>query len=97
MAERIGRPPILWGNVAFFALWTDATAVAVPRYVAVHGVTWMEVTACAGLWLATGLSITAEVPSPRRALCAARRAARRAFRRWQAQIHQQLDLALHQA
>ena len=58
-ADRSSRPPVLWGNVAFFAIWTAATVVAVPWYITAHGVTWIEVAACAGLWLATGLSITA--------------------------------------
>jgi hypothetical protein len=40
---------------------------------------------------------TADVPTPRPAFHTARRAARRAFRQWQAQIRQQLDLALQAA
>ena len=59
VADRSSRPPVLWGHVAFFAIWTAATVVAVPWYITAHGVTWIEVAACAGLWLATGLSITA--------------------------------------
>jgi stearoyl-CoA desaturase (delta-9 desaturase) len=59
MPESDGRGSIIWSNLLFFAIWTVATVVAVPWYVATHGVTWMEIAACAGLWLATGLSITA--------------------------------------
>ena len=40
---------------------------------------------------------TADVPTPRRAFHAARRAARRAFRQWQAQIRRQLELTLLEA
>jgi stearoyl-CoA desaturase (delta-9 desaturase) len=55
----MGNRPLLWTNVVFFALWTLATIVAVPWYVAAHGVSWMEIAALLGLWMITGLSITA--------------------------------------
>jgi len=59
MSEPTNRPATIWSNVVFFVVWTLATAVAVPWYVATRGVTWVELAACAGLWLVTGLSITA--------------------------------------
>jgi stearoyl-CoA desaturase (delta-9 desaturase) len=53
------RRPIVWGNVAFLTLAPLAAAIAVPWYVLTHGVTWVEIAACAFMWLVTGLSITA--------------------------------------
>ena len=53
------RRPIVWGNVAFLTLMPLAAVIAVPWYIVTHGVTWVEVTACAAMWLLTGLSITA--------------------------------------
>ena len=50
---------IVWGNVAFLTLTPLAAAIAVPWYILTHGVTWVEITACALMWLVTGLSITA--------------------------------------
>ncbi len=53
-----GRP-IVWGNVAFLTLTPLAAAIAVPWYVLTHGVTWVEIVACVGMWLLTGVSVTA--------------------------------------
>jgi len=53
------RRPIVWGNVAFLLLMPLAAAIAVPWYILGHGLTWVEVAACAFMWLVTGLSITA--------------------------------------
>ncbi len=53
------RRPIVWGNVAFLTLAPLAAAIAVPWYVLTRGVTWVEIVACAFMWLVTGLSITA--------------------------------------
>jgi stearoyl-CoA desaturase (delta-9 desaturase) len=75
------RRPIVWGNVAFLTLTPLAAAIAVPWYVLTHGVTWVEIAACALMWLVTGLSITAgyhrlfthraySAPAPVRALFA---------------------------
>ena len=52
------RRPIVWGNVAFLVLMPLAAAIAVPWYILNHGVTWVEIAACAVMWLVTGLSIT---------------------------------------
>jgi stearoyl-CoA desaturase (delta-9 desaturase) len=57
--DRAAARPILWTNVAFFAVWTAATVVVVPWYVVRFGVSWTEIAACVGLWAITGLSITA--------------------------------------
>jgi stearoyl-CoA desaturase (delta-9 desaturase) len=59
--EKPERPkrPIVWGNVAFLVLSPLAAAIAVPWYILTRGVTWVEITACALMWLLTGLSITA--------------------------------------
>jgi stearoyl-CoA desaturase (delta-9 desaturase) len=73
--------PILWGNVAFLTLTPLAAAIAVPWYVLSYGVTWVEIAACATMWLVTGLSVTAgyhrlfahraySAPAPVRALFA---------------------------
>ena len=51
--------PIVWGNVAFLTLTPLAAAIAVPWYIATHGVSWVEIAACILMWLVTGLSITA--------------------------------------
>jgi stearoyl-CoA desaturase (delta-9 desaturase) len=51
--------PIVWGNVAFLTLTPLAAAIAVPRYVVTHGISWVEIAACILMWLVTGLSITA--------------------------------------
>jgi stearoyl-CoA desaturase (delta-9 desaturase) len=75
------RRPIVWGNAAFLILTPLAAAIAVPWYVLTHGITWVEVAACALMWLVTGLSITAgyhrlfthrafSAPAPVRALFA---------------------------
>ncbi len=72
---------IVWTNVAFLVLTPLAAAVAVPWYVATHGVSWVEVAACLGLWVAIGLGVTAgyhrlfthrawDAPAPVRALLA---------------------------
>ena len=53
------RRPIIWGNVAFLTLTPLAAAVAVPWYAITHGITWVEIAACAVMWLVTGVSITA--------------------------------------
>ncbi len=50
---------IVWTNVAFLLLTPVAAAIAVPWYVAVRGLSWVEVTACLGLWVAIGLGVTA--------------------------------------
>jgi stearoyl-CoA desaturase (delta-9 desaturase) len=50
---------IVWGNVAFLTLLPLAAVIAVPWYIATHGITWVEIAACAAMWLVTGLSITA--------------------------------------
>lgn len=50
---------LVWSNAAFLILTPLAAAIAVPWYVAAHGVTWMEIAACLGLWLLTGLAVTA--------------------------------------
>jgi stearoyl-CoA desaturase (delta-9 desaturase) len=57
-SERPHRP-IVWGNVAFLTLTPLAAAIAVPWYITTHGVSWIEIVACAVMWLVTGLSITA--------------------------------------
>jgi len=54
-----GKRPILCSNVVFFTVWTLATVVAVPWYVWNFGVTWVEIGGLVGLWVVTGLSITA--------------------------------------
>ena len=59
MAESADRPPLIWVNIVFFAVWTVLTLAAVPWYVVTRGVTWMELGACIGLWFITGISITA--------------------------------------
>ena len=51
--------PILWGNLAFLTLTPLAAVIAVPWYATTHGVTWVEIAACAVMWLVTGVSITA--------------------------------------
>ncbi len=56
--ERPHRP-VLWGNVAFLTLTPLAAAVAVPWYATTYGITWVEIAACAVMWLVTGVSITA--------------------------------------
>jgi stearoyl-CoA desaturase (delta-9 desaturase) len=53
-----GRP-IVWSNALFLTLLPIAALVAVPWYVLTHGVTWIEIAACLGMWMVTGLSITA--------------------------------------
>lgn len=53
------KRPIVWGNVAFLTLLPLATVVAVPWYVLTRGVTWVEIAACLGMWVVTGLSVTA--------------------------------------
>ena len=53
------RRPIIWGNVAFLTLTPLAAAVAVPWYSITRGITWVEIAACAVMWLVTGVSITA--------------------------------------
>ena len=50
---------IVWTNVAFLMLTPLAAAVVVPWYVATHGLSWVEVAACLGLWVAIGLGVTA--------------------------------------
>ncbi len=45
--------------MAFLSLAPLAAAVAVPWYAVTRGVTWVEVAACIGMWVVTGLSITA--------------------------------------
>jgi stearoyl-CoA desaturase (delta-9 desaturase) len=59
--ERAGSADgsVIWANVAFFSLWTLATVIAVPWYLSTHGITWAEIVAVIGLWVVTGLSITA--------------------------------------
>ena len=75
------KRPIVWSNALFLTLTPIAALIAVPWYVLTHGVTWMEITACIGLWVTTGLSITAgyhrlfahrsySAPAPIRALFA---------------------------
>ena len=54
-----GRPEIIWTNVVFFAVWTVLTVAAVPWYAVTYGVTWVETAALIGLWVLTGVSITA--------------------------------------
>lgn len=51
--------PIVWGNVLFLTLTPLAAAIAVPWYILSYGVTWVEIAACAAMWLVTGLSVTA--------------------------------------
>ncbi len=53
------RRPVVWGNLAFLTLLPIATVVAVPWYLLTRGASWVEIAACAGMWVATGLSITA--------------------------------------
>ncbi len=53
------KRPIVWSNALFLTLTPIAALIAVPWYVLTHGVTWMEIAACTGLWVLTGLSITA--------------------------------------
>jgi stearoyl-CoA desaturase (delta-9 desaturase) len=55
---REGRP-IVWSNALFLTLLPLATLIAVPWYVLTRGVTWVEIAACFGMWVITGLSITA--------------------------------------
>lgn len=59
MTDATTRPETVWTNVIFFAVWTLLTVVAVPWYAITHGVTWIEIGACALLWFITGVSITA--------------------------------------
>lgn len=53
------RRPILWTNAVFLILTPILAAIAVPWYAVVHGIGWPEIAAALGLWLATGLSVTA--------------------------------------
>ena len=53
------RRPILWTNAAFLILTPILAMVAVPWYAVSHGIGWTEIAACLGLWLLTGLSVTA--------------------------------------
>jgi len=56
---RVRGRRIVWTNVAFLVSTPVAAAVAVPWYVATHGLSWVEVAACLGLWVAIGLGVTA--------------------------------------
>jgi stearoyl-CoA desaturase (delta-9 desaturase) len=53
------KRPVVWGNVAFLTLLPLATVVAVPWYALTRGVGWVEIAACLGMWVVTGLSVTA--------------------------------------
>lgn len=51
--------PLVWHNVLFLVLTPVAAAVLIPWYALTVGITWVEIAACLGLWVVTGLSITA--------------------------------------
>ena len=50
---------IVWRNAAFLILTPLAAAVAVPWYALTVGISWVDVAALAGTWIAIGLSVTA--------------------------------------
>jgi stearoyl-CoA desaturase (delta-9 desaturase) len=50
---------IIWSNLLFFAIWTTATLVAVPLYVARFGIGWVEIVGFLVTFALAGLSITA--------------------------------------
>jgi stearoyl-CoA desaturase (delta-9 desaturase) len=62
-AGRSGTPEVrrhvVWYNAAFLTLTPIAAVVAVPWYALTVGVTWVEIAACATLWVVVGLSVTA--------------------------------------
>lgn len=53
------KRPIVWSNAAFLVLTPLAAVTAAVWYGATVGITWIEASACVGLWIAVGLSITA--------------------------------------
>ena len=53
------RRHVVWYNALFLTLTPIAALVAVPWYALTVGVTWVEVAACAAVWVAVGLSVTA--------------------------------------
>jgi stearoyl-CoA desaturase (delta-9 desaturase) len=49
---------LIWGNVVFLVFVPLALLVAVPMYIAEHGLSWANIITFGVLWWATGLSIT---------------------------------------
>lgn len=56
---RPGRRKIVWHNAAFLVLTPIAAVVLVTWYGLTVGIHWSEPAACLGLWVATGLAVTA--------------------------------------
>jgi len=58
-SQRADHRKIVWQNAAFLVITPLAAAVAVPWYATTVGISWVDLAALIGTWIAIGLSVTA--------------------------------------